>query len=140
MWISLKTRRTRCETSVPSRPPHVVGSCKQIWTALIMAGRQVSATSRRTRAMADGVKGGLVARSPSFVVCAFRSVAASRSTWRGLGGRLMGVSSDAFGPVGDVREDRNCVRSVRVDARSWSRSCALLEPAVAISNLGILAM
>lgn len=50
-----------------------------------MAGKQVPATSEMTFRMALGVKGLLMPRSDSFVVCAFRSFAASCKILRGSG-------------------------------------------------------
>ncbi len=41
--------------------------------------------------MAEGVKGAVMARRLSLVVCALTRRAASRRTWRGLGGLATGV-------------------------------------------------
>lgn len=51
-----------------------------------MAGRHVDAKSLTTFEMADGVKGLLIAKRPSLVVCALASLAESRRMCSGFGG------------------------------------------------------
>lgn len=87
-----------------------------------------------TLAIADGVKGLLMASRLRRVVCALTSVAESRMTCSGFGGCSMRAwSSD--GESG-VREATKCVRAAMVVVRSWSSASVALDGAITVGEVG----
>lgn len=78
-------------------------------------------SSCRTWAIADGVKGLLIARRLSLVVCAFTSFAASARMWSGFGGLSRGVAGEGV-VVTCVREVENWTSRMRVEVRTSLRT------------------
>jgi hypothetical protein len=91
-----------------------------------MAGRHSDPHAVSTVVTAVGVKGGVIRRRESFVVCAFRRVDESRRTWRGFGGLVLpvvvGVGRLLSGERVERRWDRRAVMAVSL---AW-RGCRLI--------------
>lgn len=79
--------------------------------------------------IAEGVKGLLMIRRESFVVCAFKRLEESRRRRRGCGGSGVEETSAA----GELREACNVVTKLLVElimARSWDKSLSNLSVAM----------